>query len=41
MYMDDRKLFTKLKKRIGDFNPKIRIFGQDIGMEFGIENIPS
>ena len=36
MYMDNIKLFAKKEKRIG--NPKtLRIYCQDIGMEFGIE----
>ena len=38
MYMDDIKLFVKNKKiELGTFIQTIRMYSQDIGMEFGIE----
>ena len=42
MYMDDIKLFAKnekkkQKKKLETLIHKIRIYSQDIGMEFGIE----
>ena len=39
MYVDDIKLFTKSDKELGTLIRIIRIYSQDIGMEFGIENI--
>ena len=37
MYMDDIKLFAKNKKELETLIHAIRIYSQDIGMEFGIE----
>ena len=37
MYMDDIKLFAKNKKELETLKYAIRIYSQDIGMEFGIE----
>ena len=37
MYMDDTKLFAKNEKELETFIPAVRIYSQDIGMEFGIE----
>ena len=37
MYMDDIKLFAKNEKELETLIPAIRIYTQDIGMEFGIE----
>ena len=39
MYMDDIKLFTKYEKELENLIQTIRIFSQDIGIEFGIENV--
>ena len=35
--MDDIKLFTKNEKELETFIHAVRIYSQDIGMEFGIE----
>ena len=37
MYIDDIKLFAKNEKELENFIHTIRIYSQDIGMEFGIE----
>ena len=37
MYMDDIKLFAKNEKELEILIHRIRIYSQDIGMEFGIE----
>ena len=37
MYMDDIKLFTKNEKELETLIHAVRIYSQDIGMEFGIE----
>ena len=37
MYMDDIKLFAKNEKELGTLIHAVRIYSQDIGMEFGIE----
>ena len=37
MYMDDIKLFAKNEKELETLIHAVRIYGQDIGMEFGIE----
>ena len=37
MYMDDIKLFGKNKKELETLIKTVRIYSQDIGMEFGIE----
>ena len=40
MYMDDIKLFAKNEKELETLIHAVRIYTHDIGMEFGIENIP-
>ena len=35
--MDDSKLFAKTEKELGTLMRAVRIFNQDIEMEFGIE----
>ena len=37
MYMDDIKLFAKNEKELETLIDAVRIYSQDIGMEFGIE----
>ena len=37
MYMDDIKLFGKMKKKLETLIHAVRIYSQDIGMEFVIE----
>ena len=37
MYMDDIKLFEKMKKNWKTLIHAVRIYSQDIEMEFGIE----
>ena len=37
MYMDDIKLFTKNEKELETLIHAVRIYSQDIGMEFGTE----
>ena len=37
MYMDDIKLFTKNEKELETLIHTVRIYSQDIRMEFGIE----
>ena len=37
MYMDDIKLFAKNEKEMETLIRTVRIYSQDIGMEFGIE----
>ena len=37
MYMDDIKKFAKNEKELETLVQTIRIYSQDIGMEFGIE----
>ena len=40
MLMDDIKLFAKKEKELETIKQTVRIFSQDIGREFGIENAP-
>ena len=40
MYMDDIKLFAKKEKERETLKHTVRIYSQNIGMEFGIENVP-
>ena len=37
--MDDMKLFAKNEKEVETLIYAVRIYSQDIGMEFGIENV--
>ena len=37
MHMDDIKLFAKTEKELETLIHAVRIYSQDIGMEFGIE----
>ena len=37
MYMDDIKLFAKNEKKLETLLQTVRIYHQDIGMEFGID----
>ena len=37
MYMDDIKLFAKYGKELETLIHTVKIYSQDIGMEFGIE----
>ena len=37
MYMDDIKLFAKNEKELETLINAVRIYSQDIGMEFGTE----
>ena len=37
MYFDDIKLFAKNEKELGTLIHAVRIYSQDVGMEFGIE----
>ena len=37
MYMDDIKLFAQSEKELETIIHEVRIYSQDIGMEFGIE----
>ena len=37
MYIDDIKLFAKNEKKLETLIHTVRIYSQDIGMEFGIE----
>ena len=39
MYMDDIKLFSKNEKELETLIQAVRIYSQDIGMEFGIEKM--
>ena len=39
MYMDDIKLFAKNKKELETLIHEVRIYSQDIRMEFGRENV--
>ena len=40
MYMDDIKLFAKNENELERLIHAVRIYNQDIGMEFGIKNLP-
>ena len=40
MYMDDIKLFAKNEKELKTLIHAVRIYSQDIGMEFGVQNVP-
>ena len=40
MYMDDIKLFAKNERELETLIHAVRIYSQDIGMEFGMENVP-
>ena len=37
MYMDDIKLFAKNEEELENLIQSVRIYSQDIGIEFGIE----
>ena len=37
MYMDDIKVFAKNERELETLIQTVRIYNQDIGMEFGIE----
>ena len=37
MYMDNIKLFAKIEKELENLIQVVRIYSDDIGMEFGIE----
>ena len=39
MYMDDIKLFATKEKELETLIHAVRIYSQDIGMEFGIEKM--
>ena len=39
MYMDDVKLFAKKEKERETLMHTVRIYSQDLGMEFGIKNV--
>ena len=41
MYRDNIKLFAKNEKEFKILIKTIRIYSQDMGMELGIENVPS
>ena len=36
-FMDDLKLYSRSEKRLDSLVLKVRVFSEDIGMEFGIE----
>ena len=38
MYMDDIKLFPKNEKELEAQKMAVRIYSEDIGMEYGMEN---
>ena len=38
MHMDNIKLFVKIEKELETLIHTVRIYSQDIGIEFGIEN---
>ena len=40
MYMDDIKLFARNEKEIKILIQAVRMYRDDKGMEFGIENVP-
>ena len=40
MFKDDIKQFAKTEKDFGDLKQPMRIYSQDIGMEYGIGNVP-
>ena len=40
MYMDDIKMFAKHEKELETRILSVRIYSQDKGMKFGIENEP-
>ena len=40
MYMDDIKLFVKNEKELKTLIHAVKIYSQDVGMEFGIKNLP-
>ena len=40
MYVDNIKVFVKNEKELEILIQKLRMYTQDIGMEFGIENEP-
>ena len=40
MYMEDIKLLAKNSKELETLIKAVRIYSQDLGMEFGIENAP-
>ena len=41
MYMDEIKLFAKNEKELEILIENVRIYNQDIGIEFGMKNAPS
>ena len=40
MYMDDIKQFVKNEQELETLIHAVRIYSQDLGMEFGIKNVP-
>ena len=40
MYMDNIKLFAKNKNELETLIQTVKIYSQDLGMEFGIKNTP-
>ena len=37
LFMDDLKLYSQSEKRLDSLVQTVRVFSEDIGMEFGIE----
>ena len=37
LFMDDLKLYSRSQKGLDSLVQKVRVFSEDIGMEFGIE----
>ena len=37
LFMDDLKLYSRSKKRLDSLGQTVRVFSEDIGMEFGVE----
>ena len=40
MYMDNKKLLAKNEKELETLINAVKIYSQDVEMEFGIENVP-
>ena len=40
LFMDDPKLYSKFERAMGSFIQTVRIFREDIGMQFGLINVP-
>ena len=40
LYMDDIKLFTKNKNGLETLKQVVRIYNEDMGIEFGGKNVP-